>query len=548
VPFTTSLKKRAAAALTLLGVAALISGCGSSGSSPAGATASNASSSTAGGSGSGGTLVVGMTAGAIPSLDTVESGGQGYEGFRFVGNQLYDGLTRDNLDSPTGIPRAIPDLASSWKTNPAATVWTFQLRPGVTFTDGTPWNAAAAEFNFERYLNAKDPYTTPTLVGLAATYAGSIKSFKVLGPMTFQITTKTPDAHLPEDVTTLYMASPAAVRKYGATGFANHPVGTGPFKFSSEVQGQSLTLLPNTHYWRGAPKLKELVLKPIPDVSQRIAALESGAVNWIEYPDPDDIAQLKAGGYQILQNPYDHIWTWVLDSSQGPTKSVSVRQALNYAIDRQAMVSDLLHNTATPAYQVAPRANGAYRPADNLYSYDPAKAKAMLKAAGYPHGFTLNVEYPTSGSGNMVPGPMDEELQSDLAKVGVTVNLHPIEWSTMLTQYVGGKFPAGIDVMAISLSFQQEAFWGEAFGTGSPINLGHYSDPKVDALLAKAQSIVNWSARYAVLAQAAKLITADAPWLFVVNDENPRALASTVHGFIEPESWFVDLDNVWVSK
>jgi peptide/nickel transport system substrate-binding protein len=100
--------------------------------------------------------------------------------------------------------------------------------------------------------------------------------------------------------------------------------------------------------------------------------------------------------------------------------------------------------------------------------------------------------------------------------------------------------------MAISLSFQQEAFWEEAFGTRSPINIGKYSNPQVDALLTKAQSLVNWNARYAVLARAAKLITAAAPWLFVVNDENPRAMAPTVHGFVEPESWFVDLDSVWV--
>src|ERR1700761_6763141 len=292
-----------------------------------------AATSRAAGSGSGGTLIIGMTASAIPALDTVEAGGEGYEGDRFVGNQLYDGLTRYDLDSSTGVPAVVPDLASSWKVNKSATVWTFDLRKGVKFTDGSSWNAAAAQFNFERYLDPKDKYTTPTLVGLAATYDSAIKSTKVTGPMTIKVTLKGPDAHFPEDITTLYMASPTAVKKYGATGFGSHPVGTGPFKYQSEVTGQTLTLVPNKGYWRGAPKLTELVPKPIPDVAQRIAALRSGQVNWIEYPNPNDIAGLKSAGFQVDQNAYDHIWTWVLDSSSGPTKDVRVRQALNYAID-----------------------------------------------------------------------------------------------------------------------------------------------------------------------------------------------------------------------
>jgi peptide/nickel transport system substrate-binding protein len=545
---TTNTVRRAVAVLSAAGLAALAAGCGSAGSSPSSAPVSSSAAASAGSStGTGGTLVVGMTAANIPDLDTVESGGQGYEGIRFVGNQLYDALTRYDLDQSTSIPSLGPSLATSWSPNGNATVWTFQLRPGVKFTDGTPWNAQAAVFNFERYTNPNFKWTTPALVALAGTYVGTVKSFKATGPMTFQATTKAPDSHLPQDLSTAFMASPTAVMKEGVAGFAAHPVGTGPFMFSSEVQGQSLTLVRNPNYWRGAPKLATLILKPIPDPTQRIAALQSGAVNWIEYPNPDDIAQLQAAGYQILSNSYDHIWPWILNTVSGPTKSVLVRQAMNYAINRGAMVEYLLHGTATPAYQVAPPANSAYRAANDVYSYDPTKAKALLAEAGYPHGFSLTVEYPTSGSGNMIPGPMNQELQQDLGAVGIKVNLRPIEWATEITQFVSGKFPAGIQAENISLSFQQEAFWDEAFGTDSPINAGHYSNPKVDALLAKAQTVVNQAQRYDLYAQAAGMITRDAPWLFVVNDKNPRALAPSVHGFVEPKSWFIDLDSTWVS-
>jgi peptide/nickel transport system substrate-binding protein len=287
-------------------------------------------------------------------------------------------------------------------------------------------------------------------------------------------------------------------------------------------------------------------LKPIPDPSARIAALRSGEVNWIEYPTPDDISSLKSAGYQIDQNSYDHIWPWLFNTSEKPWNNVKVRQAANYAINREAMATDLLHGTATPAYQLIPPANAAYSSKNFTYSYDPAKAKQLLKEAGYPNGFSATLSYPTSGSGNMIPGPMNEELQSDLAKVGIRITLQPMEWSTMLTQFITGKVPNSASATNISLTFQQESSWEEEFLGSSPINITHFNNPQVNKLLTEAQSVVNTSAREKLYTQAGNIITEDAPWLFVVNDENPRALSPSVHGFIEPKSWFVNLTTVSV--
>ncbi|HEY6624899.1 MAG TPA: ABC transporter substrate-binding protein [Acidimicrobiales bacterium] len=498
-------------------------------------------------SGTGGTLIVGMTAGNLPSLDTELAGLQGYEGYRFVGNSLYDGLTRFNLLQSTQVPQVIPDLAASWSSNPDATVWTFQLRPGVTFQDGTPFNADAVIFNFDRDYNASFPFYSAAVAAQAQTLTSGIQSYTKIDDSTVQITTKTPDSHLPSDLATLYFASPTAVQKEGNTAFNLKPVGTGPFKFISETTGQQLVLGPNEHYWAGAPKLSKLILKPIPDPTARIAALRSGEVNWIEYPTPDDLASLKSSGYQIEENTYDHIWPWIFDLTQKPWDNVKVRQAANYAINRQAMATDLLHGTAAPAYQLIPQANSAYSPTNFTYSYDPSKAKALLKEAGYPNGFSATVSYPTSGSGNMIPGPMNEELQHDLAAVGIRISLQPMEWATMLTQFETGKVPGGASATNVSLSFQQEAFWEYEFMGGSPINISHYNDPQVDSLLTQAQSVTDAVARAKLYTQAGNIITQSAPWLFVVNDKNPRALASTVHGFIEPKSWFVNLTTVWVS-
>jgi peptide/nickel transport system substrate-binding protein len=486
-----------------------------------------------------------MTAGAIPPLDTELAGGQGYEGDRFVGNQLYDGLTRFNLLQSTQVPSVIPDLATSWSASPNGNKWTFHLRPGVTFTDGTPFNASAVIFNIERVFDHSFKYYDAALGTLVSTIP--IESWQQVDDLTVQLNLKAPDAHLPSDLTTFYFASPTAVEKYGNIGFDSHPVGTGPFAYESEVPGQELILGPNPRYWAGAPKLAKLVLKPIPDASARIAALRSGEVNWIEYPTPDDIDTLRGRGFQIYQNTYDHIWPWLFNLNVKPWNNAKVRQAANYAINRQAMATYLLHGTAVPAYQLIPPANNAYASTNFAYSYDPARARQLLAEAGFSKGVSATVSYPTSGSGNMIPGPMNEELQQDLAAVGIHVTLVPMEWATMLTQFETGQVPGSSSATNISLSFQQEDTWEFLFTSSSPINVSHYDNPTVNSLLAKTQTVVDPAARAKLYSEAGNLITMDAPWLFVVNDENPRALAPNVHGFIEPKSWFVNLTTVWVS-
>jgi peptide/nickel transport system substrate-binding protein len=498
-------------------------------------------------SGTAGTLVIGMTASDIPLLDTGMCQNEGYEGIRFVGNQLYDGLTKFDLKQGTEIPKIIPDLAASWEPNATGDQWTFHLRPGVKFHDGTPWDADAAMFNLQRYWDKSSPQFYPELNAQAGLSITGFKALKKIDDMTIEIDTKGPWSYLPVDLATVYFGSPTAIKKAGSNkAFAEHPVGTGPFKFVSVTRGQQLVYEANKDYWGGAPKVDKVVLRPIPDPTARTAALRAGEVNWIEVPPPDDVPGLKADGFQVLTNSYDHIWPWVFDLSKKPWNDVRVRQAANYAIDRQSLVDKVLKGTAEPALQASPKANASYRPANDIYGYDPAKAKALLAEAGYPNGFTTTLSYPTSGSGNMIPGPMNEALQQNLAAVGIKVDLKPVEWASMLTDFFVGKIPGGADMLNISLSYQQEGFWAMWFGTGATLNTGHYSNPQVDELFTKAKSELDGQKRSDLYAQASAIVTKDAPWLFVVDDKNPRALAPNVKGFIEPKSWFADLTTITV--
>ena len=494
------------------------------------------------------TLIVALTASDVPNLDTGLAQIQGYEGLRFVSNQLYDGLTRFDLDQGDTPPSVEPDLAESWTSNDELTVWDFTLRDGVTFHDGTPWNADAAIYNLERYVDTGTDHFYADLAAQASFSIGAIASFEKIDDLTIRITTSSPLAILPENLATVYFGSPTALEELGNDGFALAPVGTGPFVFEKLTPGQSAEFSANEDYWDGAPELDTLVLRPIPDATARAAALQSGEVNWIESPTPDDVPALTSAGFTLETNSYDHTWFWILDEENGPTADVRVREALNWAIDRDSLVTNVLHDTAEAAGGVLPRANPAYNEeTDNVFGYDPERAVELLADAGYADGFEMTVSYPTGGSGMMSPGPMNTAIQADLAKVGVTVNLEPIDFAAMMASMFAKEFPGGADAVNMSGSYLPETFWGVWFNPAtSPINIGGFSSPEVDELLAKAMTIADSDERAAVYAEAAAVIQPIVPWLSVVNDLNARVLAPSVSGFVEPKSWFVDLTTVSV--
>ncbi|MFJ2187184.1 ABC transporter substrate-binding protein [Kitasatospora sp. NPDC087861] len=499
-----------------------------------------------GGDGHGGTLVIGAT-GKLPNPDTV-IGGAGFEGKRLVSFQLYEGLTRYELLKDTDKPPVVTGaLATDWQVAADARTWTFTLRKGVTFQDGTPFDADAVIFNLARYLDKKSPEYTDALGAAAAEYAGDIASYRKTDADHVELVTKDPNGHFPEDLAHVLIASPTAVRGTGSAHFSQHPVGTGPFSFVSQTEGQQIELAANKDYWRGAPKLDRLVIKALPDAAARTAALRSGGVNWIEYPNPDDIDSLKADGVQIATNSYDHLWYWILDTSKAPWNNPLVRKAANYAIDRKAIAEKLLHGTADPAYQTAPRATAAYDPAGDVYSYDPAKARQLLTEAGVPNGFSTSVTVPTGGSGNLLPVPIAEALQRDLAAVGIKVELRTTDWTTLIGAEAKGEVALGSDAVAQSTTlFQSEALLPLFLGSKSPFWTGHYANPQVDELLASSAANADQAARQAGYRTALSLVTQDAPWLFVVNDRNPRALSPKVQGLVQPQSWFLDLTTVWV--
>src|SRR4051812_18311748 len=357
-----------------------------------------------------GTLTVGLTAGDLPAPPGNPD--QGFEGYRFVGDNFYDSLVLWDLSGKNADKAADikPGLATEWHVdegNPKR--WIFKLRQGVKWHDGCEFTADDLIWNWGYSADEKAKQFNPAQFAQTRPYLINTASVTKIDDYTVAYETKIPDALFPYEISYVLLVSPCRAKEvnYDWQAYAEKPSGTGPYKFDKAVPHQRMELVPNTAYWDKdrVPKQDRLVLVPMPEASTRTAALLSGQVNWVEAPSPDSIDRLKSAGMQIVTKTYPHNWSYQLNFAQGPFADKRVRQAANYALNREDM-KDLLNGLMLEEYATVPPSTSYYgKPV--LYKYDPDKAKALLKEAGcMPCKVTFAIS--TSGSGQMQPLPMNE--------------------------------------------------------------------------------------------------------------------------------------------
>ena len=384
-------------------------------------------------------LRIAMTASDIPTTSGMPN--NGFEGMRFLGFPIFQGLIGFDLTT-TGPVKLLPHLAEKWEqAADDKKTWIFHLRKGVKFHDGTDFNADAVVWNLDRFFNKDSPQFEPQAAGISRARLPLLASWKKVDDYTVQMTTTVVASFFQWMVPYVLFTSPASFEKGGkdwGKAAAMGPAGTGPFKISGVAPRQSVTLTRNDAYWDTARKAKvdKVILMPIPEANTRLAALRSGQVDWVEVPPPDGIPSLKQAGFVISTGSYPHVWPWLLNmaAKDSPVKDVRVRQALNYCIDRGAIVS-LLNGTAEPSVGWLKPNDPAFGNPEHRYSFDPAKGKKLLAEAGYdakkPLSFKVMIS--TSGSGQMLPLPMNEALQENLKQAcNVDVKVEPVEWQTLL--------------------------------------------------------------------------------------------------------------------
>lgn len=514
-------------------------------------------------------LRIGMTAADIPR--TLGQPDQGFEGNRFSGIPMYDGLTQWDLSKSDGPSLLIPGLATEWKVDAKdKTRWVFKLRPNVKFHDGTPFNADAVVWNVGKVLDKTAKQFDPSQVGVTASRMPTLRSARKIDDLTVELTTSEPDSFLPYNLTNLFMASPAQwEKKFAAVpasvsdpierskqawvAFAADAAGTGPFKMSRFVPRERLEVVKNAQYWdaKRVPRIDKVVMIPMPEANARTAALLSGQVDWIEAPAPDAIAQIKSRGFQVYANTQPHMWPWQLSFAPGsPWLDKRVRQAVNLCVNRSGLKT-LLGGYMAEAKGIVEAGNPWWGNPKFDIRYDPAGARKLMQEAGYSAAkpVKVKVQVSASGSGQMQPLPMNEYVQQNLKECFIDVDFDVVEWNTLFTNWrIGAKDPSAHGANAINVSFAaMDPFFAMvrfvSSKTQPPVsnNWGYFSNPEFDKLIETARTSFDDKGRDAALAKLHARIVEEAPFVLIAHDVGPRAISKKVKGVVQPQSWFIDI-------
>lgn len=528
-------------------------GSGGSGSGSGGTSGSSGPAAQTSGPKKGGTLVMGIES-ETDVLDPHREGG--WITFR-VTRQIFEPLVTEDLSKPASevpLPPLKPALAERWEVSPDGKTYTFYLRKGVKFHDGEPFNAQAVDFNIRRVWDKNFQYYDPrSSIGLHTWQA--LKEIKIVDDNTIQLILDRPFEPFLRMIAqgsmgTAGIMSPAALKKWGQDQVGDHPVGTGPFKFVERVRGQKIVLERNNDYWGEKPYLDRVIFRPLPEAAARVTALQTGEADLIAVPPPDAIDQLKSKGFEVIMGTVPHVW-YLHMNFKDPIigKDVRIRQAIAMAIDRAGMAKNLLKDTATPAYSIQSPANEAFDPNFKDYPYDPEKAKQLLAEAGYPNGFETTFQVSVDGSGQLIPVPMAEWIQRDLAKIGIKVKLDTYEWITYLGKWVGGMEP-GIGFNQMSWGFSTPYFLyiiaHSKYSAPTGLNSGRYQNKTVDDLMDKATQQMDPKQAQAIWKQVNEQLSKDVAFIPVISDKAPHAMSKKVKGFVVPAQEWFDLKYVWL--
>ncbi|HEV8532803.1 MAG TPA: ABC transporter substrate-binding protein [Methylomirabilota bacterium] len=475
-----------------------------------------------------GTLVVGLVAEPVnldpPQVTDLNS--------NRVGRRIVETL----VTFPEESTQVVPGLAESWTISKDGLQYTFKLRRGITFHDGTPLNAEAVKFSIERQINPNHPAYKLGKYPFANFFFGNVKAVEVLSEERVAFLLNEPRASFLAILTAgaASIVSPTAVMKWGPD-YPTHPVGTGPFRFASWDRGQRVVLEKNPAYWKYPVKVERVIYRPIVEDQARLTELLTGTLDVIVGVPADFVGQLEQNAkITLLKQVGAHVWYLGMNNQRKPFDDKRVRQALNYAVNKEAIVKDVLKGTgASSRGPVLPGTWGA-DPALKAYPYDPERAKKLLAEAGYPSGFSTTLWVPESGSGMQAPVAMSTVMQSNLKAVGVNVTLQTMEWGAYLAklrtkeqELFALSWMAGTeDPDMVMYPLLHSSQW-------TPVgpNRALYKNPRFDALLQQARLTTDQAKRTQLYREAQRILVDDAPWVFVDHEIQIAALSKRVQGF-----------------
>lgn len=519
---------RAFAACAALAASLLLAGCGGGGSvGPSG--------------GSTDTLVFGRNKDAVRLDPAVVTDGMSLN----VARVTMDGLVqykRGSFDIE-------PALATSWTLSPDDKVWTFVLRHGVKFQDGTLFDAAAVKTNIDRWRLKSDPLHVQ-LKGDYSYYEsqfggfpGAIIAVRVLAPDKVQIVLAKPVAPMLANLAMppFAMSSPAAMKANGEDYF-RQPVGTGPYQVTEWVKDDHITLKAFDGYWGPPPHVKTVILRDIPDPATSLIALQKGEIDGWEYPQPSDLQRIEQDPHlKLYHMPPNNLMYLAMNNLKAPFDNVLVRRAVNEAIDAKALVQNFYDPAARVADEFLPAAIWPHG-IKVSYPYDPADARKLLTAAHYPNGFATTLWYMTLPRPYLPqPQRVAEAIQADLKAVGINAKLEGMEWGTYLQRVQNAEGALALFGWTGD-NGDPDNFLYVILDKDSSIppgaqNVCFWRNENFHALVTQAQVVTDRAKRSALYDRALQLVHDDAPCVPLVHTSPPIAFNKRVRGYVpHPDS------------
>ena len=471
---------------------------------------------------SGGTLIFGRGGDSI-TLDSAQIlDGESAK----VADLIYDTLVQYRGDT-TDIE---PALAVAWDSSTDGLTWTFHLRQGVQFHDGTPFDAAAAVFSLNRAIALSDNvYLISQVIALDA--------------FTIQITLQTPYAPFISALTQLKFAivSPTAIEHLGEN-LGTNPVGTGPFKFLQWDKDDKIVLTANNAHWSGKPALDRLIFRSIPDNAERLMALQQGDLHVMEFPNPDDIPLIQNDSrLELAIQPGLNVGYLAMNMEKPPFDNPKVRLAMNHAINKIEIVEHLYQGLGIPAKGPIPPALWSYDDTIEDYTYNPELARQLLAEAGYPDGFettlwALPVPRPYIPNGSALA----EMLQSDLQNVGITARIVTYDWATYVEKIQNGEHDMAM--LGWSAGGDPDDFFyyllSKTTAQKPALNIAFYRSDEMQDVLERARMSTNQSERIELYQQAQAIFHKDVPWVPLAHAQRLLVVNRSVQNLkLAPVGW-----------
>jgi ABC-type transport system substrate-binding protein len=536
----------------------LLAACGSGGTSAgAGGGASTASAAGAASASAsaaattpvtGGTLTI-MTTATISSINPVHEADWNTD--QSLYNMFDPLLSFDSQNQPR------PMIATSWEANADGTQFTFHIRPGIKFQDGTPLDATSLKQNIQWY---GDPANKSPLYG---NFFTDLDHVDAPDPATFVMymkVPKIPDNFFPEFLFGPLIASPTAFAN--AKQFDSNPVGSGPFAFDTYVADNHLRMKRFDGYWGGKPYLDYVDVKMVPDQSTQLDELLAGTVDFAFNVPPQNVKTLKDKGLTINAGTSPGEQMLSINLNNPILADLKVRQAIAYALDRNAIIQKVLYGYATPAVALVPPNSPQFDKNIQPYGYDVAKAKQLLSAAGWtagPDGIL------TKGGQQLVLNMATQNnplwllicqiVQQELQQVGIKVNISQTDWPTFLNNMRAGKYDiaywslGGFTFSGISFTanLKSNQYWNVSQITKNP----QFKDlsQQFDKVITDAQSAIDPTKYAQLCAQFQKMVIDNLPVIPLWHVQNITATQPWVHGLIAPSEYAIArAEKAWKSK